>query len=247
MTSESDILQSYEEVRQRLKELKEDYDTIFAVANTPDDYESLSVIMNQIRSQEQALRELQSKLPPREAFGVRYSAEILGPRQISFVIPANVPRIRILEEAQAIHLKLNQRNYLFPIRHKVWLSMPSFSKVNPVEVQLNIDGCVDGSQHRTLVEQKLFLVRRFEEGEAKLTTVEDLAVAHAIYFIVARENLFQGRKIRAANGTLSFDQLGLGLDKFSLDWNRFHDVAAACYLPAGTVARLRHGDKKDPG
>lgn len=246
MTSESDILQVYEETRQRLKDLKEDYDTIFGIANTPDDYESLNVIMRQIRSQEQALREIQSKLPPREAFGFKYSAEVLGPRQISFTIPANVPRIRILEEAQDIHLKLEQRNYLFPIRHKVWLSMPSFTKAGAVEVQLNIDGCVDGSQHRTLVEQRLFLIRKYEEGEAKLTTVEDLAVAHAIYFTVARENLFQGRKIRTSNGTLSFDQLGLGLDKFSLDWNRFHDVAAACYLPAGTVARLRGGKEKDP-
>jgi hypothetical protein len=96
------------------------------------------------------------------------------------------------------------------------------------------------------MDQKLFLKRRFEEGEASLTAVEDLAAAHAIFFIVTRQNLFRGLKIRTINGALYYDNLGLGMDKFSLDWNRFSDVAAACYLPPGVVERLRDEKKKNP-
>ena len=51
-------------------------------------------------------------------------------------------------------------------------------------------------------------------------------------------------KIRTTNGSLYYDNLGLGMDRFSLDWNRFADVAAACYLPPGVVERLRDEKKK---
>jgi hypothetical protein len=54
-------------------------------------------------------------------------------------------------------------------------------------------------------------------------------------------------KIRTLNGSLYFDNLGLGLDRFSLDWNRFADVAAASYLPNGTVEKMRDDKKKARG
>jgi hypothetical protein len=173
--------------------------------------------------------------------------EILGPHEISFVIPASVPRIGILEEAQAIYSKLDKRNYVFPNRYKVWLGMPSFTEGRPTETRLAIDGCVDESQNRTLADQKLFLRRKFDEGEALMPTVEDLAVAHALFFVVTRQNLFRGMKIRTLNGSLYFDNLGLGLDRFSLDWNRFADVAAASHLPSGTVEKMRDDIKKARG
>ena len=122
--------------------------------------------------------------------------------------------------------------------------MPSFTEAKPTDTHLAIDGSVEESQNRTLMDQKLFLKRKFEEGEATITSVEDLAAAHAIFFVVARQNLFRGYKIRTSNGALYYDNLGLGMDKFSLDWNRFSDVAAACYLHPGTVQRIRD-DKKN--
>lgn len=244
MSSEAEILLQYQEVKDRLTTLKADYDAIFGIANTAEEYETLNVIKTQIRAEERALRDIQSKLPARESFGAKYSVEILGSHEISFVIPANVPRIRILEEAQQIHYKLERRNYVFPTRYKVWLGMPSFTEGRPSDTQLSIDGCVDETQNRTLMDQKLFLKRKFEEGEAGLTSVEDLAAAHAIFFIVTRQNLFRGMKIRTTNGSLYYDNLGLGMDRFSLDWNRFADVAAACYLPPGVVERLRDEKKK---
>lgn len=247
MSSESEILLQYEETKERLAALRNDYDAIFGIANTPEEYETLTVIKTQIRAEEKTLRDLQAKLPARESFGAKYAAEILGTHEISFVIPANVPRIRILQEAQDIYFKLERRNYVFPTRYKVWLDMPSFTEGRPADTHLSIDGCVNESQNRTLIDQKLFLKRTFEEGEATLPTVEDLAAAHAIFFIVARQNLFRGYKIRTINGALYYDNLGLGMDKFSLDWNRFSDVAAACYLPPGTVERLRDEKKNARG
>jgi hypothetical protein len=247
MSSESEILLQYEDAKERLVALKADYDAIFGLANTPEEYETLNVIKAQIRAEEKTIRDLQAKLPAREAFGARYATEILGSHQISFTIPANVPRIRILEEAQDIYYKLERRNYVFPARYKVWLGMPSFTEAKPTDTHLAIDGSVEESQNRTLMDQKLFLKRKFEEGEASMTSVEDLAAAHAIFFVVARQNLFRGLKIRTINGALYYDNLGLGMDKFSLDWNRFSDVAAACYLHPGTVERLRDDKKNAKG
>lgn len=247
MSSESEILLQYQDAKDRLVALKADYDAIFGLANTPEEYETLNVIKAQIRAEEKAIRDLQAKLPARESFGAKYSTEILGSHEISFTIPANVPRIRILQEAQDIYFKLERRNYVFPTRYKVWLDMPSFTEGKPTDTHLSIDGCVDESQNRTLMDQKLFLKRKFEEGEASLTTVEDLAAAHAIFFIVTRQNLFRGLKIRTINGALYYDNLGLGMDKFSLDWNRFSDVGAACYLHPGTVERLRDEKKNARG
>ena len=239
MTSESDALFQFNEIKNRLDSLRADYDAIFGIANTPEEFVTLNVIKDQIRAEERAIRDLQVKLPARDSFGVKYSVEILGSHEISFVIPPSVSRIRIIEEAQGISSKLEKRNYVFPNRYKVWVEMPSFSDAKPTETKIAIDGCVDDSQNRTLADQKLFIRRKFEDGEASMPTVEDLAAAHALFFIATRQNLFRGIKIRTLNGSLFFDNLGLGMDRFSLDWNRFADVAAASYLPPGTVERMR--------
>jgi len=243
MSSESDIILQYDDTKIRLDSLKSDYDTIFGIANTPEEFVTLNVIQDQIRAEERALKDLRAKLPARESFGAKYLVEILGSHEIFFVIPPNVPRIRIIEEAQEIYSKLDKRNYVFPNRYKVWLNMPSFTEAKTTEARIAIDGCVDESQNRTLADQKLFLRRKFEEGEPSIPTVEDLAAAHALFFIVTRQNLFRGNKIRTLSGSLFFDNLGLGMDRFSLDWNRFADVAAACYLPPGTIEKMRD-DKK---
>jgi hypothetical protein len=233
----------YEEIKNRLESLKEDYNTIFSLANTSDEFATLKVIKDQIVAEERALKSIQAKLPARESFGAKYQVEILGPHEILFVIPPNVPRIRVLEEAQAIFSKLDKQNYVFPARYKVWLGMPSFTEGRPTETRLAIDGCVEESQNRTLADQKLFLRRKFEGGGVLMPTVEDLAVAHALFFVVTRQNLFRGMKIRTLNGSLYYDSLGLGMDRFSLDWNRFVDVAVASYLPAETVEKLREEKK----
>jgi hypothetical protein len=54
-------------------------------------------------------------------------------------------------------------------------------------------------------------------------------------------------KIRTLNGSLYFDNLGLGMDRFSLEWNRFADVAAACHLPTAVVEKIREDKKKARG
>jgi hypothetical protein len=243
MSSEAEILLQYEEIKNRLESLKEDYNTIFSLANTSDEFATLKVIKDQIVAEERALKSIQAKLPARESFGAKYQVEILGPHEILFVIPPNVPRIRVLEEAQAIFSKLDKQNYVFPARYKVWLGMPSFTEGRPTETRLAIDGCVEESQNRTLADQKLFLRRKFEGGGVLMPTVEDLAVAHALFFVVTRQNLFRGMKIRTLNGSLYYDSLGLGMDRFSLEWNRFVDVAVASYLPAETVEKLREEKK----
>jgi hypothetical protein len=243
MSSEAEILLQYEEIKNRLESLKEDYNTIFSLANTSDEFATLKVIKDQIVAEERALKTIQAKLPARESFGAKYQVEILGPHEILFVIPPNVPRIRVLEEAQAIFSKLDKQNYVFPARYKVWLGMPSFTEGRPTETRLAIDGCVEESQNRTLADQKLFLRRKFEGGGVLMPTVEDLAVAHALFFVVTRQNLFRGMKIRTLNGSLYYDSLGLGMDRFSLEWNRFVDVAVASYLPAETVEKLREEKK----
>ncbi len=240
MSSESDIILKYDDIKIRLDSLKADYDAIFDIADTPEEFVTLNVIQDQIRAEERALRDIKAKLPARESFGAKYSVEILGPHEIYFVIPPSVPRIRILEEAQAIYSNLDKRNYVFPNRYKVWLEMPSFTEGRPTETHLAIDGCVDESQNRTLAEQKLFIRQKFEERQASMPTVEDLSAAHALFFIMTRQNLFRGFKIRTVNGSLFYDNLGLGMDRFSLDWNRFTDVAAASYLPSGTVEKMRN-------
>jgi len=244
MSSESELLLQYQESKDRLVALKADYDVIFSIANTPEEFATLSVIADQMRAEERILKEIHANLPPRESFGAKYSVEMLGPNQIAFVIPANVPPIRILEEVQEIHSALEKRNYVFPNRYKVWLQMPSFTEAKMADRAICIDGCVEESQNRTLADQKFFLKRKFEGGEATIPTVEDLAVAHAMYFIVARQDIFRGIKVRALTGSLYFDNLGLGLDRFSLDWNRFHDVGAACYPPLAWVEKVREERRK---
>ena len=162
MSFESELLLQYQESKDRLVALKADYDVIFSIANTPEEFATLNVIADQMRAEERILKEIHAKLPPRESFGAKYSVEMLGPNQIAFVIPANVPPIRILEEVQEIHLALEKRNYVFPNRYKVWLQMPSFTEAKMADRAICIDGCVEESENRTLADQKLFLKRKLK-------------------------------------------------------------------------------------
>lgn len=239
MSPESEILRQFQESKGRLSAMKDDYDIIFSVANTPEEFETLNVIANRMRAEERILGEIQAKLHPRESLGAKYSVEIMGLTQIAFVIPANVPPIRILEEVQETYFALEKGHYVFPNRYTVWLEMPSFNEGNPADRTVCIDGCVEESQNRTLADQKLFLKRKFDGGEATMPTVEDLAVAHALYFMVAQRDLFRGMKIRALSASLYYDNQGLGLERFSLDWNRYPDVGVACCLSTAWLEKIR--------
>ena len=81
MTSESDALFQFNEIKNRLDSLRADYDAIFGIANTPEEFVTLNVIKDQIRAEERAIRDLQVKLPARDSFGVKYSVEILGSQE----------------------------------------------------------------------------------------------------------------------------------------------------------------------
>ena len=50
MSSESELLLQYQESKDRLVALKADYDVIFSIANTPEEFATLSVIADQMRA-----------------------------------------------------------------------------------------------------------------------------------------------------------------------------------------------------
>jgi hypothetical protein len=60
--------------------------------------------------------------------------------------------------------------------------------------------------------------------------IEDLAVAHAAYFIATGKDAFAGNVVRARGGALYFDSDGLDVDYYCDDGG-YYNVSASRALP----------------
>lgn len=166
--------------------------------------------------------------PEREAFVAKYGIRVLADSQVAVTLPAGSTRIEFLREAQELAPKLYGQNAILPDRLQNWSGARVFTDAIEGALSLAIDGNVKDSTGQTRSEQE-------EEGWNNVD-IQDLAVAHAAYFIATGKNLFAGNIVRARGGALYFYSYGLDVTLNYLDHCSYIVVAASRALPSPNPA-----------
>ena len=147
-------------------------------------------------------------LTPAEIFLAKYNVEVVNEHTVSLVIPKDMSRIEILEEAQGL---VTDRYLIWPDQLAKWITDPKFTTEATTSERICIDGRVPNSVDKTRAQQEALV------GRENLPTLEDLAVAFAVNWIATGEPLFGwynnstpwSHLVRAAGGALDF--IGHGL------------------------------------
>jgi hypothetical protein len=164
-----------------------------------------------------------------EIFLARYNVEVVNEHTVSFVIPKGVSRIEILQEAQAL---VTDRDLIWPDQLAEWITDPKFTTEATTSELVCIDGHVPKSTNKTRSQQEALV------GKENPPTLEDLAVAFAVNWIVTGESLFGwydksiswSYVVRAAGGALDFFSFGLYVSDITVDDSRAY-VAVSSRAP----------------
>ena len=121
------------------------------------------------------------KTPPQEALAQqaellsRYQVQVLGRKEVSFVIPAGSSRLDFLKEAHAVARAVDPfRRITQQDQAERWERDPMFYKPVARETPVSVDCLVEGSGGMTRAEQHKFL----EERGLKMANLADIACAH---------------------------------------------------------------------
>jgi len=169
-------------------------------------------------------------LSPEVLFLAKYNVEVLGPHEVSFVLPKGVSRIEMLQEA---HSLVGDRNLIYPDDLTKWQEDPTFTAVAATTQRIHINGHVEGGDAKTRQQQEAFLTAQ----GLQMPSMQDLAAAFVAHYIATKEPLFGFYKnsdytylVRAAGGALSFDSCGLHGFGIYVDYRNDY-VAVAAALP----------------
>ena len=217
------------------------FDLIANVAQAPEraGQIALEFLLEQVENGElsqEALQELRDAIPDttpendvdlnaqKQAFIDKYGIEVLAESQVALTLPEGATRIEFLQEAQEIAKKLHGQDGIWPGRLERWTKDRAFTDTVDEIRELAVDGNVKGSTNHTRSEQ--------EKKGWNDVDFQDLAVAHAAYFIATGKDLFAGNIVRARGGALFFSSLGLGVDGYSYGDLRYDNVSASRALPS---------------
>lgn len=145
----------------------------------------------------------------RQSFIEKYEVRVLADSQIALTLPLGTSRINFLKEAQTLANELHGRNAISPIQLEEWARNKNFTHKVTQSHTISVDMHVENSRFKTIAAMK-------HEGWLNLF-VQDLAIAHAAYFIVTGKNAFQGGFVRVRfdefnTGTLGFSKKGLAVE-----------------------------------
>lgn len=158
----------------------------------------------------------------KQAFLAKYGIKVLAESQVALVLPQGVSRIEFLREAQKLANELHGQDAVWPNRLTNWAGFRAFTDTATEALKIAVDGNVKGSTNHTRRQQ--------EEKGWNNVDIQDLAVAHAAYFIATGEDLFAGNAVRARGGALRFDSRGLDVDNYYVG-DSYSFVSASRGLP----------------
>ena len=209
----------------KLLALRDKSNVDFKLAMAEDDLASAEQCVSELNLAKESFSAFRSKLTARELFILKYNITTGDPsgHEVQLELPKGVSRAQFLLEAQA--LGVGGQNAVWPAQLTKWLNDEAFKSGESKITKLRIDGNVAGSTDKTRELQEDFLTKK---GVA-MPSLEDLAVAHVAFFILAGNDLFQGNVVRARGWALNFDADGLSVSDW-LDAYRYDLIAAAAVL-----------------
>ena len=169
---------------------------------------------------------LETPRSPREASALRKEAlreqfdiEILGPGQVRLDL-GEFSRFEFLQLVHDVASKLHGRPYITPERLAGWSYDGVFDKRGGVI-------CVNGRLEDLLGESRAVQ----EAAGLDNVNISDLAVAHAAYFLLTGDDMFNGKTVRAQDG-VALGFYNTGLDIVAFDGGMHPSSAAASKLLA---------------
>lgn len=182
--------------------------------------------LSELSLRTKAFEDLRARLTPLDLFIAKYCVMALDEHTVSLVIPKGMSRIEMLQESQSISVALHEANpdrymaaqAIWPILVEKWESECSFTEVIQKSLPLKIDGNVKDSTNMTRAEQ--------EDKGWNNTALQDLAMAHAAFYLLTGKDLFQGNAVRSAGGALDFISNGLIVHLY-IDGHCRNDVSAS--------------------
>ena len=228
-TTQKLTIAEYKEAQTKLSELMAKAVTGFAAAQQVGDLVAAKAWSETLVLPIASLKGQFEQLSLQERFVYKYSVEKINDHQVRLVLPKGVSRIDLLNEAQGIARELYGRDAVYPDHLKDWQKEDDFRTKTTSKTKLWIDGRVEGLDGKTRKQQERLIKKQW--GETQMAPLADLAVAHAAFYILTGENLFQGQVVRACDGMLYFSGDGLG-DYIYYVAPRDSDVSASRSLPS---------------
>jgi hypothetical protein len=244
---DSDALRQYRACAAETARLRAQLQDSVEQSQEIGDMQAVQELFEEFSIRRRELEGLQQTLEPAGVFLAAYGVEVINDHAVSLVIPRDRARIEILEEAQRI---AGEPSLIDSFQMQQWRRESGF--VSPLErsVWIRIDGHVLGSEGMNREQQEKLL----SEANLMMPTVQDLAVAFAVFYIATGEALFGWRSkrsrtsclVRALDGALHLEPPGLSEVGAVTDLINTNDVGIAALIktevetwPLGTSKVLR--------
>jgi hypothetical protein len=142
----------------------------------------------------------------RQEFIEKYRVRVVGKYKINYTLPKGISVLDMLQEAQALSLRIHSIVAIYPSRLKQWSQRREFIRKLTREATMSVDSALKGSEFKTRTEQvRLLKSKGFQQISAPF-----VAAAHAAFFVVSSRDLFDGHIIRCKDTKLYYGDGGLG-------------------------------------
>jgi hypothetical protein len=198
-------INQYRDIAMKLHELRQRVEEQLDSAVESGDKQAARDALDELKASGAAFKELGNTLTPTDLFIAKYNIQVHGPHEVSFVLPSGVSRYEMLCEAQGLVAERDNRNLVFPDRLKKWEAEATFNSTSITPERIQIDGHVEGGDAKNRADQEALL----KSKGLPQANLEDLAAALVAFYVATGKNLFEGKRVRAAGGALSFSSVGL--------------------------------------
>ncbi len=224
-------VREYREVGQRLHELRVEVQERIQSAGAEGALHKAEDALAELKASGKEFEKLRLDLAPTDLFVVKYSIEVHGPHEISFVVPRGVSRYEMVCEGRSLlENGKGSRPVIDPRTTRMLLTAPISLVRAAAPEYVRIVGHVIGGAHKTKAEQEELLA---EKGLTQATPA-DVAAAYVAHRMAACGHLFGwldvdlgiSFDVRVDGGALKDTVFGLVFTNLGDDWRKSSAVAA---------------------
>lgn len=217
-----DIINGYLMARDQVRQEVDAAEPKIQEAMSAGDARAAESWCNALEMRTEELDKLRQSLSRLDTFVIKYGVETVGDSGVSLVLPAGMPRIDIMAEVDALIQDHTGKRY-FPRDENRWIWDRWIDRRRSTPEVIAIEALAPGTANKTRENQEKVL-----KAQGKLMALaEDLAIAHAAFFVLTGEDLFRGQTVRAEGGVFQTTDTGRFGQLFYHDNARYQNLWAA--------------------
>ena len=155
----------------------------------------------EIRADE--LDKLRRGLSRLDNFVIKYNVQAFGDSGVSLVLPAGRPHIEVMAHVDALIQGHTGKKY-FPPDENRWITDRWVDRKRSTPQTISIEALAPDTLNKTREKQE----RVLESQGKHMALAEDVAIAHAAFFLLTGEDLFRGQTVRAEGGVFQATDTG---------------------------------------